>query len=98
MERVADIILGQIRATDRMALFAWGTSKYIAYPSTDTHNGALSFEARNNPNFREKVIVKVELAYNDTYTIRLFKYNKEIITKSDVYCDQLVEVIDGILG
>ena len=94
---IAKTIQQQIHATDPRALWAWGTSKFIANKDDD-NLGWLSFEARNNPKHKDKVVIKIKLAFDDTYTIDVIKYNKLKDSFSGIYCDMLVDTIDNILG
>ena len=48
-----------------------------------------------------KGIVKIILNWSDTYTVQLVKNQKgaEVIKaeKSDIYCDQLTEIVDNLV-
>ncbi len=101
-KEVADTILTQIlagRGVDgtpgNACMGAWGTHavRWHEPSQTDKHLGALSFRVQG---FLFKGIVKVELAYNDTYRIRLLTKHDgpEIKLLGDVYFDDLTRIID----
>lgn len=99
---IANTILGQIRATDRMALWAWGAKDFMALNGSDEASkvslGGVQFKVSG---MKHKGIVKVNLMANDTYTVVIGSVRKgEWKVKSstdDVYCDNLMEVIDGLI-
>ena len=92
---VQETILQQIRAIDKWALGAWGAREMKA-------SGATLIFRVNGTKLKRGWI---EVAYNegpDTYTVTgLYRTNLEIKTRasiSDVYCENLVQVIDSIVG
>lgn len=100
---IANTILDQIRATDRMALWAWGAKDFVALGGSDDKVGEVSLggiQFKVN-GMKHKGTVIVKLMANDTYTVVLGKVWKgEWKLKSstdDVYCDNLMEVIDGLI-
>ncbi len=70
---LAQTIINQIKATDFWALGSWGSSNYLALPENDKNYGGLRFEVRNCRTFKGKAFVRVELDFNDTYTVKLYK-------------------------
>lgn len=97
---VAQGILDQIKMGDKMALIAWGANQYGALPETNTHLGGIEFKIRT-PLYQRGVRVQVLLNGCDLYDIRVLKVStkevKEIEKIEDIYCDQLVEVIDSMI-
>jgi hypothetical protein len=94
MDNVANIIANQIRAIDRSAFMAWGVRKLI-----NTGRG-LSFKSTGM--CRWKGHVTVTLNYRDLYDIKFetiragkIKLVKEV---TDIFCDELVSVIDDQVG
>lgn len=92
---VQETILKQIRSLDKWALGAWGAREFKG--SNDT-----LFFRINGTKLKAGWI---EVALNrgtDTYTVRgIYQYKMEIKTRTsvqDVYWDNLVSVIDSIVG
>ena len=118
--QIAETIIGQIRATDRSALMAWGAKKFVAlqeerlqFPGNGIMEekfqlGGLQFDM-NGAKIRGRVLVR--LMANDTYTVEVGKVSrtknkelgcfvptwKSLALIEDVYCDNLMEVIDHTL-
>lgn len=96
MYEVATTIRQQIGMRTLMCLAA---HNFIPGVSDDkTHDGYLEFTATNNPKIIEDVRVRIELAFNDTYTVKVYNTEKEFAHQTDVYCDQLSETLFDILG
>ena len=93
---IAQIILGQIKYTDRGALMAWGANNFCALSETKEFQGGLSFKVNG---LTHKGWVKVCLRWVDDYTIIINNKNREVVKISEgAYCDMLVDVIDWIEG
>ncbi len=100
---IAQTILEQIKYLDHMALMAWGSKHLIALSSEDRPNGKRQIGGLqmtvNGMKFRGQVLIR--LMANDTYTIEcgtLFKTNWKMKHQlEDVYCEQLVEIIDSLI-
>jgi hypothetical protein len=90
---IAKEILSQINATDFWARARWGVKEM--YHSEDTLHMVLG-------RGRGKVMVKLEPC--DTYTVTFGRVRRgsfewvELGKASDIYFDNLVEVIDGMLS
>lgn len=96
MYEVAEIIRKQIGIVNLMCFAA---RRFVGANSDDkTHDGFLEFTASNNPKIKQKVQVRIELAFNDSYTIKVFDKEKEFAHIQDIYCDQLTEILFEILG
>ena len=107
---IAKTITEQIRATDHSALAAWGAKNFVALQEGEVATvpghrfgyvlGGLQFSIRT-PKIQRGGKVLVYLTPNDTYTVRAgrtVKYEwKDIEIAKDVYCDNLVAVIDSII-
>jgi hypothetical protein len=96
MLEVATVIRDQIGTR---ALMCFGSTNFKGGESDEkTHDGFLEFTATNNPKISENVQVRVELAFDDTYTVKVYNTVKEFAHYDDVYCDQLSELLFDILG
>lgn len=102
-EELASIILGQIRAADPVALMAWGARNYVCLNEEKQERGyVLGGVMFNVSGFKvPKGKVIVYLMASDTYTVRVISINgaevTEVEEEDDVYCDNLMSVIDGII-
>lgn len=96
MLEVANTIKSQIGTRN---LMCYGSRNFIGGGSDEkTHDGFLEFTVSNNPKIREKAQVRVELAFNDTYTVKVYNDKKVFSNLEEIYCDQLAEVLFDILG
>ncbi len=100
---IAQTILSQIRATDPMALWAWGAKDFMALNGSDNGAskaclGGIQFRVSG---MKHKGLVLVNLMADDTYTVVIGKtWKGEWKVKSttdDVYCDNLMTIIDGLI-
>jgi hypothetical protein len=105
MKEIAMTIIDQIRCSDRMALMAWGASNYVSLcegeiPEIGYILGGIQFNVRGAKVNRGGRVI-VYLMGNDTYTVRVGRvYNgqwKDIKIVNEVYCDNLMEIIDNII-
>lgn len=92
---IAKTILQQIKAIDPMAMMAWGAKDMVALP-----NG-LRFKSSGMVKWKGLVSVKYDEG-QDLYNLefgRIRKYEYKIDKNIDgVYADQLVELIDSVVG
>ena len=96
---IANIILGQIRASDRSALMAWGASRFVSLEEEKIGDlfsmGGIKFNVRG---MKYTGTVVVRLMANDTYRLEVGRpYKKEFRVKKlmeEVYCDELMDMID----
>lgn len=95
---IARTIFRQIYATDRYALTAWGTFEHVALDVTSERRGGVMFQVHGSK-LQGKVVV--ELTHLDTYYIRSYRTRSgeaRLINEAhDVYCEQLMSVIDGMV-
>ena len=94
MSEVTDIIIQQIRYADKWAFGAWGSKNFFA--------------DKNKLQFRvscPKLKGIVEIEYRevpDLYWLSFWKKKKGMFEKikefDNIYCDQLVSVIDVVVG
>lgn len=94
---VGKTILAQVGFNNLLCFAA----KDFKYGKTDrkTHYGYLEFTASGNPNFVEEVRVRIELSPNDTYAVRIFDFKKnERVSESEIYCEDLTNILFEILG
>tara|TARA_B110000902_G_C14189899_1_gene543779 strand:+ start:801 stop:1103 length:303 start_codon:yes stop_codon:yes gene_type:complete len=92
--QLAKEIVNQIMATDKWALGAYAAEDLKVIGTDENYIGGLQFSC-NGYNVKGKTTIK--LHWNDTYTIDF--YDKEGVNMksvNDVYCDQLVSVLDYI--
>ncbi|WP_282125624.1 hypothetical protein [Marinifilum flexuosum] len=90
---VAKIIIDQILCLDKSALMAWGAHDYVVLDSDSKQEGGIMLTV-NGLKFQGQV--EIRLQWNDTYTIRFLQNDTEIKRSENVYCDQLIEIIDWI--
>lgn len=66
-----------------------------------THYGYVQFLASNQPKMNNEVLVHIELALNDTCTVRIYKDHMKadiIIEKIGVNCEELSKILFEIFG
>ena len=92
---VAHTILDQIKMADRAAMMAWGAKELVRI-----ENG-LRFKSTGMVKWKGYVEITLDEGV-DLYTLKFFKMRKgeRKIAKSvtDIYCDELVSVIDSVVG
>lgn len=82
---IANIIRQQLFGLGRIKVWSWGANSWKAIP-----NG-LSFKVQG---FKFNGVVTITLMGNDTYTIRLVKSQKVVKEFTDIYFDEMVDLID----
>lgn len=97
-KEIAKTILAQIGHRNIMC-FGVPPRSITALPETEENAGGLSFRFTNCPKIRSGT-VRVDLKWNDTYTVRIFSANgmKETHTESDIHCEELFPYLDHIIG
>jgi hypothetical protein len=97
---VANTILQQIKALDFWALGAWGAKDYIGGKVDGKHEG-VKFRVNGSKTKRGSWLM-ITLNAWDTYDIKVYrivkadvKYDHEI---EGIYAEDLVRIIDGIVG
>lgn len=92
---VATTILEQIRATDPMALPAWGARDFV------NMGDGVKFKTSGMTPWKGWVYVKYN-AGRDLYEIQFFRVRRADVKMDkiveDVYCDELVGAIDRMVG
>lgn len=101
MQNAAAVILEQLQTINRAVLWSWGAHAYKAVQSgqlTDSfgnHCGTLVFKVNGR---LRKGHVAIALMPNDTYTVHYGSLRKGTFkvakTQSDVYVDNMMDVID----
>ena len=95
---IAKTIQSQINAQSPMALMSYGANTFTSLTETDERHGGLQFKVQG---YKHKGWVAINLAFNDTYTIEAVKIRKGEAkvcdTQSDVYADQLIQVLDRMV-
>ena len=95
---IAKTIQSQINAQSPMALMSYGANTFTSLTETDERHGGLQFKVRGH---KLEGWVAINLAFNDTYTIETVKIRKGEAkvcdTQSDVYADQLIDVLDRMV-
>lgn len=99
---VAQIIRDQIWERDRMALWAWGATKHGDLIGKE--NG-LAIRVRNCPNLKKGYKYYVNVIYDegrDLYNVDLTRIRGTKVAVVEriegVYVDQLIQVIDALVG
>lgn len=92
---VANTIVAQIKALDKWALGAWG----LFNPANKMVGGENFLRFKTSGSVHWKGFVQVTLNGKDLYDIEFSRVRagKKIIDKTvdDVFCDQLVKIIDA---
>ena len=82
------------------ALMSMGANKFNWIKETSKYSGGLSFEFQNTSKIK-KGRIHIQLTWSDVYKVVLIgiDWKKEKVFKivNDVYCDQLSEVLDGLV-
>jgi hypothetical protein len=101
---IASTILDQIKAGDRMALMAWGTTNLVALPEAMIGDraqlGGLQMKVRGA---KFKGLVQVRLMADDTYTVVMIKPARGAAPAKamgeirDVHCEELMGAIDAMI-
>ncbi len=106
--QIAQTIINQISAVNYWALGAWGCSQLVALDETDTRIGGLQFGVKC-PKLK-KGIIRIELNGLDLYNVRVYRKTRKKVggifvphmpvfqQVKDVYAEDLVGIIDGIVG
>jgi|694.fasta_scaffold03804_49 hypothetical protein len=97
---VAQIIQQQLYAGGRNKVWSWGANGWThgKMPINEQGFGGENFLIFKVQGFLFKGMVRVILAWDDTYTVQLLKKEKgELVVKDEitnVYCDELTDIID----
>jgi hypothetical protein len=102
---IGQTILQQIKTYNPMDLMCWGVKNPLSFTSGQLipggHQGGLLFKV-NGILFKGHIVITLEPS--DTYSIRLGKFVKSTgkftqmkETTTDVYCDNLNQVIDSLI-
>lgn len=98
---VAQTIIDQIKAMDRMALMAWGARGFVG-GKVDGDNDGVMFKVNGTKTKRGSKIMVVLNEGKDLYEVKLFHIYKMTVkydaTETDVYAEDLVEIIDSMVG
>jgi hypothetical protein len=93
---IAQTIINQIKYCDRWALMAWGARDFVALPESKIFAGGLRIKVTG---LTFKGWVTIQLRWLDDYTLKFINRKGEVVKiVEQMYCDQLVEVIDWIEG
>ncbi len=98
---IAKTILEQIKCTDRWALGAWGANNYVG-GKVDGENEGVKFKVSSTKTKRGTWVMITLDEGADLYNIKMYrilktdvKYDYEL---EGIYCDQLVEILDSVIG
>lgn len=83
---IAKTIRTQLFAHGKIKVWSWGSHAWTAI------NNGLAFKVQG---FKLKGVVKIVLMPSDTYKIEFIKAGKVIKELTDVYFDQLTDLIDA---
>lgn len=93
---IAETIMAQIVHFDRYSLMAWGATQFTALEESKEYQGGVIFRVNG---LTHQGFVRVELKWIDVYVVSFLSLDNELVKEvEDVYCDQLVQVIDFIEG
>lgn len=88
-------ILDQLIAMDKMAVWAWGSHKFIVI-----ENG-LQFKVQG-PKTKKGAYIEIKVNGRDLYDVKLKRNVKKAIKVdsdvNDIFVDQLIDVIDHMVG
>lgn len=94
-QEIAKTIVGQLRALDKWAMASWGANQLLALED------GLQFKVRGSK-IKAGGHVQIRLNAMDTYDVKLLRVRgtsvKEVSRVDGVYVDQLVEVLDDMIG
>ena len=103
-QQIAQTIMQQLYAGGRSKVFSWGANSWSCgkMPKTDRGDrigvGGESYLMFKVQGFLFKGMVRVILAWDDTYTVQLLKKEGgELVVKDErtnVYFDELTDIID----
>lgn len=92
---IAQTIVQQIKAQDKWAMASWGANELVALED------GIQFRVKG-AHVKSGGRVQVRLNATDTYDIRLIRVRgmnvKELGSADGVYVDQLVDILDGLIG
>ena len=83
---IAKTIQQQLMGMGKMKVWSWGANSWASIPE------GLAFKVQG---FKFKGVVKIVLTPSDTYTIEFIKAKKVQKEMTDVYFDEMVDLIDG---
>ena len=93
---IANTILQQIKYADRLALAAYGARNFIPLPECKIFQGGLKFQCNG---LRHRGTVVIQLKWIDIYVVSFLTTNGKVDkVVQNVYCDELVSVLDYIEG
>jgi len=94
-KQIAQTIVKQLKTADAWAMASWGANELIALED------GLQFKVKGS-NIKSGGRVQIRLNAADTYDIRLIRVRgssvKEVGSADGVYADQLVDILDGLIG
>ena len=101
-KEIANTILQQIKATDRMALWAWGSKEFVSLNAEERGErfqlGGLRMKVSGA---KHKGLVFIRLMADDTYTVEIGKLRasnyKVLNILEQVYFDELMSTIDHLI-
>lgn len=98
---VGQVIFEQIKAIDKMALWAWGSKDFYGGKLMGEQEG-LKFKISNCPKAKRGSWVMILLNGSDLYDItvyRIYKGEYKVDNEAnDIYAEDLVRVIDNMVG
>ena len=95
-KEIAQTIINQIKYADVWLLPSIGATSFKFMNESEEFQGGLRFMCNG---LRHQGVVEILLKWIDTYTIRFIDTNhKQVKEVNDVYCDELVQVLDYVEG
>jgi hypothetical protein len=84
---IAKTIQSQLMS-QKMKVWSWGSNSWTAIPD------GLAFKVQG---FKFKGVVKIVLMPSDTYTIEFIKANKTVKEMTEIFFDEMVDIIDNFV-
>lgn len=99
---VGQVIFEQLKAMDKMAIWAWGSKDFLTGKVDGQHEG-LMFSVTNCPKAKRGAKVQILLdEAQDLYNVRVIRvYRGQLKIDNElegVYVEDLISVIDGMVG
>jgi hypothetical protein len=97
-EQIANCIIQQLGGFGKLSAMI-SASQYI-YGITDNNENFLQFKFKGSKKYNKIVITLTQM---DTYTLQFYKLTKDynftpLVTKTDIYCDELIECFTSVTG
>jgi hypothetical protein len=93
-KEIATTINDQLKWSGLPVYWSWGINALSCIPKSEKFYGGLQAKVNGA---KHSGIIRVYLTYGDDYTIELIKNGRTIKTVEGVYCDELSNIVDGLI-